>query len=64
MSQKAAELAISKLGTLRDEGHDPSKVIDLCVMNGWTGLIAKPETKYEKPQLAVVGGTLTGRNVL
>ena len=62
MTPHAVELAIAKLSALRDEGHDPAKVIDLCVMNGWTGLIQKPETRFEMPQLAVVGGTsLTGR---
>lgn len=64
MTDRAVELAIAKLGTLRNEGHDPSKVIDLCVMSGWTNLIAKPETKYDRPQLAIVGGTLTGRSAI
>lgn len=61
MTPKGAELALAKLASYRNSGHDPVKVMELCIMNGWTGLIAKPETQFERPQLAIVGGSLTGR---
>lgn len=45
MSQKAAELSIAKLDSLRRAGHDPRQVIDQTIMSGkWTGLFPiKPD---------------------
>lgn len=34
----AKRLAICKLQTLRDQGHDPAAVIEQSVLNGWAGL--------------------------
>lgn len=38
MTIRAKELAIGKLGRLRDAGHDPGAVLDQSVMNSWQGL--------------------------
>ena len=37
-SHKAASLSISCLAKLRDKGHDPQRVIDQSILNGWRGL--------------------------
>lgn len=37
-TERAVELAIAKLGKLKDAGHAPNDVLDQSTMNGWTGL--------------------------
>jgi hypothetical protein len=37
-SDKAQELSVSTLAKLRSEGHDPVKVIEASIENGWSGL--------------------------
>lgn len=38
MTEKAKGLAIRKLTNLRDEGHDPTAVIEQSILNGYRGL--------------------------
>jgi hypothetical protein len=38
MTDRARELAVSKLAELRDEGHDPAEVLNQSVMNSYQGL--------------------------
>lgn len=37
--------AVKKLESLRDEGHDPAKVLRLSVSENWTGLHGKKDTR-------------------
>lgn len=37
-TQRAAELSIEKLASLRADGHDPVAVIDQSILRGWSGL--------------------------
>ena len=37
---KAASLSVSRLTALRDQGHDPQRVIEQSILNGWRGLFA------------------------
>lgn len=37
-TDKAAELSLRELGKLADAGHDPRKVIEQSIRNGWRGL--------------------------
>ncbi len=37
-TQRAAELSIAELGKLAEAGHDPRKVIEQSIRNGWRGL--------------------------
>lgn len=37
-TQRAAELSIKNLDDLREQGHDPERVIQQSIANGWRGL--------------------------
>lgn len=37
-TDRAVELAVAKLGRLRDDGHDPKAVLEQSVMNSWQDL--------------------------
>lgn len=56
-TQAAAQKCISTLARLRDEGHDPTDVIDQSIASGWTGLFAvkgsKPTAKPSKTAWAL-----------
>jgi len=38
MTDVAVKMAIKKLGRLRDEGHDPTDVLNESIINGWKGV--------------------------
>lgn len=38
MTDEAQRRALKELGRLRDQGHDPVRVIDASIANGWQGL--------------------------
>jgi len=40
MTDKARELAITKLGKLQAEGNDPAEVLNQSTLNAWAGLFA------------------------
>lgn len=40
LTARGAELAISELSKLRDQGNDPAGVINQSILNGWRGLFA------------------------
>ncbi len=45
--QKAIELAIGKLEKLRNQGHDPKKVLEESILNGWAGVFPlRKEEEY------------------
>lgn len=46
LTDRAAELAIAELAKLRDQGHDPARVIDQSILNGWRGLFAPKGESY------------------
>ena len=43
-SSRAQALAISKLTSLRGEGHDPRKLIDLAIESGWSSVYPRDQT--------------------
>ena len=43
-SSRAQALAIGKLETLRAEGHDPGKLIDLAIESGWSSFYPRSQT--------------------
>ena len=46
MTDRAVELAILKLESLKEKGHDPKKVLEQSTFNSWQGLFPlKPEEK-------------------
>lgn len=45
MNAEAQRRAVIRLGRFRREGHDPNKVLDLSIVNGWQGLFTDNETK-------------------
>ena len=46
MTDRAIELAILKLESLKEKGHDPKKVLEQSTFNSWQGLFPlKPEEK-------------------
>lgn len=44
-STKAQSLALRKLETLRAEGHDPAKLIDLAIESDWVSFYPRDSTK-------------------
>lgn len=50
MTERAQELAIDELGKLREQGHDPGKVIDQSIYRGWTGLFPVEDVKPQARQ--------------
>jgi uncharacterized protein YdaU (DUF1376 family) len=52
MSAHAQKLALQKLAELRDKGHDPQKVIEQSIANGWTGLFPISNDRASKPRAA------------
>jgi len=50
MTDRAIELAIKKLETLKSEGHDPKKVLEQSILNSWQGLFPLKE-EYKPSQV-------------
>lgn len=46
----AEELSLKKLTALRDEGHDPVRVVALAVESGWATFHGRPSTKADGHQ--------------
>lgn len=54
-NRRAQELAIGKLETLRSEGHDPAKLIDLAIESGWSSFYAREQTKaHQRPTAGTI----------
>ena len=50
MTDRAVELAIKKLETLKSEGYDPQQVLEQSILNSWQGLFPlKDDRKEFKP---------------
>lgn len=49
MTDMAKRLAISELERLREDGHDPGKVLEQSIMKGWSGLFALKGTGPPQP---------------
>ena len=48
---RAAELCLRNLATLRDQGDDPTKILEQSIASGWTGLFPlKNRTPTAKPE--------------
>lgn len=45
LTDHAKDLAVSKLAELRKDGHDPRRVIDLSVLNGWKSFYPPKDSK-------------------
>lgn len=52
MTDRAQELALKKLATLKDEGNDPVAVIEQSMINGWKGLFEVKEPKKSPAKAA------------
>lgn len=48
-TEKAQILSIGTLETLKAAGHDPVKVINMSIQNGWTGLFALKDQQKSAP---------------
>lgn len=55
MTDKARQLAIRKLGQMRDTGHDPSSVLQQSILNCWQDLFPPREPAKPPPKLVRVG---------
>ena len=44
MTEFAEKKMLIKLGKLKDQGHDPTKLLEEVIINGWQGIVV-PETK-------------------
>jgi hypothetical protein len=51
-TQRAFDLAVSKLDQLRKEGHEPGAVLDQSTMQGWQGLFAVRQERQGQAQAA------------
>lgn len=49
-TERAAELSLRKLAALRDQGHDPTAVIEQSIERGWTGLFELKDAGSTKEQ--------------
>ena len=50
MTDRAVELAVKKLETLKSEGYDPQQVLEQSILNSWQGLFPlKDDRKEFKP---------------
>ncbi|WP_394694887.1 helix-turn-helix domain-containing protein [Pseudoxanthomonas japonensis] len=56
LTDLAASMGIKRLETLRCEGHDPAKLIELAVESGWPSFYPRESTRYG----AVPVGALPG----
>lgn len=45
----AAQLALKELEKFWSRGHDPTKIIQQTILNGWTGLFEPKDTRNAKP---------------
>lgn len=43
MTSRAIKIAIRKLGEYREQGHDPTTVIEYCIEKGYRGLFPPPQ---------------------
>lgn len=50
LTDRAKALAIAELDKLRQQGHDPSAVLDQSTLNSWQGLFPLRESDASKPQ--------------
>lgn len=48
MNSHSERAELSKLSKMRSEGHDPTRVVELAISNGWKGLYAKEETRLNQ----------------
>jgi len=47
MTPRAIELAIEKLGDLKEEGNDPNRVLEQSIFNSWQGLFPIRESRTQ-----------------
>ncbi|MCA0393966.1 MAG: helix-turn-helix domain-containing protein [Proteobacteria bacterium] len=47
-SGKAQKLGIAKLETLRADGHDPARLIDLAIESGWSSFYPRDSTRTDQ----------------
>lgn len=50
LTDKAIELAVSKLSKLKNEGNDPIEVLNESIMNSWKGIFPLNNKKDNSPQ--------------
>lgn len=68
LTHQAQKLAITKLGELREQGHDPAQVINQSILNGWKGVFPIRQQQQQQPrrsihdERAATIAELTGRN--
>ena len=48
LTDKAIELAISKLSKLKDEGNNPTEILNESILNSWKGLFPLKKGKVFK----------------
>ena len=58
-TDRAAQMILSELGKLRDQGHDPVAALNRSTMNGWKGVFPPSQSKSDAPN-----GSQTPRNLI
>ncbi len=62
---RAQELALGKLGRLRDDGYDPRELLENCLLRGWRGIFPPTDSGngHAANPMARVGAGPTGARV-